>query len=94
LRNVLCSKVEDLVEDDLQSFVWTLFERCMVTSTFVEKAFDPMTQLTSEPRSRVSLPLLQAHHVNTILDESVQAWWNKMLPDDEKRNGKFRGPAA
>ena len=54
LRNVLCEKVEDLVEEDLRSFVWTLFERCMVTSTFVEKTFAPMTQFTSEPRSRVS----------------------------------------
>ena len=90
---MLCSKVEDLLADDLQSFVSTLFERCMVTSTFVEKTFAPMTQFTSEPRSRVSLPLLQAHHVNTIFDETVQAWWKTMLPDN-KWNGKCRGPAA
>ena len=77
LRNVLCEKVEDLVEEDLRSFVWTLFERCMVTSTFVEKTFAPMTQFTSEPRPRVSLQLLQAHRVNTIFDERVQALWKQ-----------------
>ena len=61
-------------------------------STFVEKTFAPMSQFTSEPRSRVSLQLLQAKHVNTIFDENVQVWWKAMLPAE--KNGKCRGPAA
>ena len=85
LLNELCSNVEDLLDDDLQTFVWALFKRRMVTSTFVEKTFAPMTKFTSEPRSRVSLPLLQAQHCNTVFDESVQAWWETMVPEGQTK---------
>ena len=65
-----------------------------MTSTFVEKTFAPMTQFTSEPRSRVSAQLLQAAHVNSVFDENVQAWWKTMLPDEKSESGKNRDPAA
>ena len=75
MLNELCSEVEDLLENGLQTFVWALLSRCMVTSTSVEKTFAPMTQFTFEPGPRVSLPLLQAKHCNTIFVEGVQQWW-------------------
>ena len=54
----LCIEVNDLMEQNLQTFVWTLFSRTMVTSTFVEKAFAPVIAFTCDPQSRPGLPLL------------------------------------
>ena len=66
LRTNLCDSWEDLLNVDLQEFVWTMFRRGLVSSVFVERVFAPMTQWTSNPKARLSLAMVAALHVNTV----------------------------
>ena len=93
LREELCSDAESLLDEGLQTFVWTLFSRGMVTSTFIERTFAPMTRFTTEPSSRHGLPSVKAKHVNTIFVESVRRWWSALLPEDMP-TGRCRDLAA
>eukprot|EP00975_Prorocentrum_lima_P057693 12096690-Prorocentrum_lima.AAC.1 len=70
-----------------------MFLRCVPTSTFIEKAFAPLTQMTGQPRSRHSLEAVAAAHVNTVFDEAVQRWW-ATFPDAERKAGLCRPPCA
>ena len=69
----------------------------MVTSTFIEKTFAPMTIATNEPRTTQSLTFLQASHVNAIFDEGWRRWaksLQSLQPSGTIHTGKHRDPAA
>ena len=94
LIDELCTEAADLLDEDLSRFVWTLFSRCMVTSTFVEKTFAPMTSATNDPHSTVSLSHVQARHVNSIFDEGWQRWAKQLSPSGAIPTGRCRDLAA
>lgn len=94
LRQCLCERWEDLLEDDLQDFVHTMFTRCMAVSTYAEKLFSPLTQWTTNPRSRPQLTSLCSQHVNTVFDQNVQRWWRTLSAAAEGRSGRCRDPAT
>ena len=79
LRTILCETWQDLLKGPLQRFLRTMFERSMLTSTFAERLFAPLTQWTCQPKSRLGLPMIAAKHVNTVFDEGVQRWGRKSL---------------
>ena len=93
LRTILCETWQDLLKAPLQRFLRTMFERSMLTSTFAERIFAPLTQWTSQPKSRLGLPMIAAKHVNTVFDEGVQRWGRKsLLRPSSTRNS--RNPVA
>jgi len=96
LLGELCQTVADLFEDDLQEFVHTLFQRCLATSTFVERVFAPMTRWTCTPRARFSLPSLGALHMLTVFDDQVQRWWGSLVANTDAivPSGKHRDCTA
>ena len=97
LQHEICDEEEDMLEDGLQRFVWTLFNRAMPTSTFIERTFRFMTGFTSQPQSRPALSLLKAKHVNNVFLELVNRW-GKTLSEQctmaiLSDSGKCRDPA-
>ena len=62
----------DLMQATLHDFMRTLFERVVVTSTFVERVFKDLAQWTTiQPQG---LPTLGAKHVNREFGNVVKAW--------------------
>ena len=96
LRYELCDEPEDLMDEDIQEFMFTMFQRCMVTSTYGERIFATLTQLTSTPRARPSLWSIAARHVNKTFDSLVQEWWHSLLLDanTSAASGKCRDLTA
>ena len=68
----LVNSYDDLMEPTLYDFVKALFERVVVTSTYVERIFKYLTHRSSKHPSKV--PTLGAKHVNTEFDAIVRAW--------------------
>ena len=71
-----------------------MFKRGSVTSTFVERVFAPMTQWTSLPKARLSLPMLAALHATTIFEGNVKRWWRSLATESTTSTPRSRDPAA
>ena len=54
--------------------------RCVLTSTFIEKCFAPLTTLTEVPRDRHTDASLASHHLLTVFDQAVNKWWETLHP--------------
>ena len=78
LREELCSKEDDFLHPGLQEFVWTMLQRAMPTSTAVEMMFAPLSMWTEKSRARLTLSGLDALHVNTVFEDTVEKWWQQL----------------
>ena len=89
-----CSTVEDLLDEDMQEYVRTMFLRCMITSTFAERMFAPLTKWTNQKQSRLSLHQVGAKLVNTLFEEAVERWWKALPQEIAARKVRTRSPVA
>ena len=86
LRGPICTSWKDLFEADLLQFMTAMFSRCVLTSTFIEKCFAPLTTFTSVPRARHTFPSLASHHLLTVYEQAVKKWWETLdAPSTSKR---------
>jgi hypothetical protein len=68
----LVKTVDDLMDPTLHDFLRVLFERIVVTSTFVERIFKDLTSWTG--RHGQTIAAIGAKYVNVTFDGSVQRW--------------------
>ena len=80
LRGSICESWRSLFEPHLHDFMRAMFLRCVLTSTFIEKCFAPLTTFTAAFRSRHTLPSVAGHHLLTVFDEVVNKWWETLDP--------------
>ena len=68
----------------------------MVTSTYIERTFAPMTNATNDPHTTMGLTLLQARHVNSIFDEGWSRWAKSLRSVQSPKipSGRCRDKAA
>ena len=66
--------VEDLLEADAGSFLATVFERVVMSSTFIERKFANFARWLDVKRSPPSLPTLAAKHVTRSFSEAAERW--------------------
>ena len=71
LREIATS-VDDLKEPALRDFLTKVFERVVMTSTFVERVFKDLTSWTSLQGQEVGL--VAANHVNSLFALSGERW--------------------
>ena len=74
----LVETAEDLFADPLYTFMSVLFERVVVTSTFVERLFKDLTNWTS--RTPQGLATVAAKHVQHVFGKSVSRWRAGLRP--------------
>ena len=74
----LVETVDDLFQDPLRKFMTVLFQRVVVTSTFVERLFKDLTCWTN--RHPQNLAAVAAKHVNTVFGSSVARWRASLPP--------------
>ena len=72
--------VEELLDPELGDFLRMLFERVVLTSTFIERRFSHMTSWTGERKGKqgCSPSLLAAKHINSLFKENAEAWRAKV----------------
>ena len=80
LRGPICKSWSGLFEADLLQFMTAMFSRCVLTSTFIEKCFAPLTTFTSVPRARHTFPSVASHHVIAVYEQAVKKWWETFDP--------------
>lgn len=85
LRRV-CPTMEALTHEDTRVFLNTLFERCVVTSTFVERVFAKLTRWCGVSQG---LPALAAKHMLFTFEANHRA-----LFDPRTLRGRIRQPQA
>ena len=78
LRGPICKSWSDLFDADLRQFMTAMFSRCVLTSTFIEKCFAPLTTFTSVPRARHALPSVASHHILSVYEQAVKKWWETL----------------
>ena len=86
LRGPICESWRGLFEADLHEFMRAMFSRCVLTSTFIEKCFAPLTTFTGAFRSRHTLPSVASHHLLTVFDAAVKKWWETLDPATTSSN--------
>ena len=68
----IANSVDDLKEPALRDFLTKVFERVVMTSTFVERVFKDLTSWTSLQGQEAGL--IAAKHVNSLFAQSVERW--------------------
>jgi hypothetical protein len=68
----LVDDLDDLLEPTLHDFLQAVFERVVVTSTFVERIFKDLTCWTG--RHQQTVETIAAKHVNQTFDATVKRW--------------------
>ena len=92
LRGPICKSWSGLFEADLRQFMTAMFSRCVLTSTFIEKCFAPLTTFTRVPRARHTFPSVASHHVLSVYEQAVKNWWETF--DAPSTSSKARPVAA
>ena len=80
LRGTICTSWRGLFEANLLQFMTAMFSRSVLTSTFIEKCFAPLTTFTSVPRARHTFPSEASHHILTVYEQAVKKWWETLDP--------------
>jgi hypothetical protein len=96
LHATTSGQVHELLEPRRFDFVQTMYLRCMVTSTFAERIFAPLTRWTSARQARVGLHTVASKLVTTLFEEAVQRWWQACASDGNASaaSGKCRSMVA
>ena len=92
-----CKTPEELTEPTNSNFMYALFKRCMATSTFGERLFATLAQLTRPNQGRKSLASVAADMVARTFDGIVQDKWHELLTEQEGsqvRSGLLRDRTA
>ena len=79
------SGVGGLQDALLQDFMLSMFSRCVVTSTYVERVFAGLSQATRS--ANMDMPALQARHVLQTFDSQVQRWRASAVRAGGRRKG-------
>ena len=75
------TSVDACVSSDFMEFFQVLFERVVLTSTFVERRFAHFSHWTDVKGKGTSLCLLAAKHVTRTFKDVVDLWKKRTLPD-------------
>lgn len=70
--------VEQGLSSEFREFMHTVFERVVLTSTFVERKFAHFTHWTDVKGKGVSLALLAAKHVTRAFKDAVEVWKDRI----------------
>ena len=74
LYAMITGHVQEMFEAGLFEFVQTMYSRCMLTSTFAERIFAPLTRWTNQRSPRASVHTVASKLVTTLFEEAVGRW--------------------
>ncbi|CAE7538303.1 unnamed protein product [Symbiodinium sp. CCMP2592] len=70
--------VEQGLSTELREFMFVVFERVVLTSTFVERRFAHFNHWTDVKGKGVSLALLAAKHITRVFQDAVEVWKHRI----------------
>lgn len=82
---------DDLLEPDTLTFLATVFDHAVMSSTYIERKFANFSRwLDTQKSSTVNLPVLAAKHVTRTLRDSVETWRRRSRPSKSMKNHNKR----